>query len=336
MSSPLPVVAVVGPTATGKSALGLGLAKALDGEVVNADASQLYRGMDVGTAKLTVAEQLGVPHHLLDVLEIAEEASVAEYQAQAHAVIDSLVGAGRCAVVVGGSGLYLRAALDELTIPPTDPAVRARLEAELAEVGSGRLHERLDTLDPAAAAAILPSNGRRVVRALEVLELTGRPFVATMPEPAYRRPTVQLALRVPRPVLDARIAARVAQMWHDGFVDEVRRLLDQGLRRAPTASRALGYSQVIRLLDGEIDDVTARAETVTATCRLVRRQESWLRRDRRITWLSAADEHGVAVSPSELVAQALVVVRAVGADTGRASGGATGDGCSPFRIRAHP
>ena len=309
-ASPLPVVAVVGPTATGKSALGIGLALALDGEVVNADASQLYRGMDVGTAKLTIAERLGVRHHLLDILEITEEASVADFQARAHEVVDALSAAGRCAVVVGGSGLYLRAVLDELAIPPTDPRVRSRLEAELAAVGSAGLHKRLCALDPAAAAAILPSNGRRVVRALEVVELTGEPFVATMPEPRYRRPSVQLGLRVPRQVLDVRIARRVDQMWQGGLVDEVRRLLGHGLRQAPTASRALGYAQVVRLLDGEIDDATARAETVTATRRLVRRQESWLRRDHRVIWLSACQDDGRPRPAAELLAAALAVVAA--------------------------
>jgi tRNA dimethylallyltransferase len=287
--APPPVVAVVGPTASGKSALAVEVALALAGEVVNADAFQLYRGMDVGTAKPTAPERRGVPHHLLDVLDVTQEASVAGYQRAAAAVFDDIAARGRHAVLVGGSGLYVRAVLDGLEIPPTDPAVRARLEGELAAAGAPALHARLAGRDPAAAAAILPTNGRRVVRALEVGELTGRPFVATMPVSAYARPAMQVGLNVPRDVLDERIVARVDRMWRDGLVDEVRRLDAEGLSRGRTAARALGYAQVLRLLAGELTDDEARAQTVAATRRYARRQESWFRRDPRVTWLRHDD-----------------------------------------------
>ncbi|MDQ1295685.1 MAG: tRNA dimethylallyltransferase [Actinomycetota bacterium] len=283
------MIAVVGPTASGKSDLAVSLALALGGEVVNGDALQLYRGMDIGTAKVTAPERRGVPHHLLDVLDVREEASVAAFQRHARAVLDALAERGGRAVLAGGSGLYVRAVLDDLSIPPTDPAVRARWESELADVGAPALHARLARVDPVAAENILPSNGRRIVRALEVVELTGRPFSATLPRGRYVRPAVQLGLRVPRDVLDERIAARVARMWEQGLVDEVRRLVDLGLREGRTARRALGYAQVLRLLDGEGDEQTAVQDTIRATCRFARRQESWFRRDERICWLEHDD-----------------------------------------------
>ncbi|MFB9625126.1 tRNA (adenosine(37)-N6)-dimethylallyltransferase MiaA [Nonomuraea helvata] len=276
-----PVIAVVGPTAAGKSDLAVDIALRLGGECVNADSMQLYRGMDIGTAKLTPAEQRGVPHHLLDVWDVTVTASVAEYQKLARAVIDSV----EVAVLVGGSGLYVRAAIDELEFPGTDPEIRARLEGELAERGSAPLHERLREQDPAAAAAILPSNGRRIVRALEVIEHTGRPFSATMPGYDAVYPSVQIGLDVPRPELDERIAVRVERMWQAGLVDEVRSLLGQGLAEGRTASRALGYAQVIRFLEGEWSEEQAIEETVRATRRFARRQESWFRRDPRVRWL---------------------------------------------------
>ena len=289
-----PVVAVVGPTASGKSALAVGVALVLGGELVNADAFQLYRGMDVGTAKPTATERRGVPHQLFDVLDVTQEATVAGYQRAAAAVLDDVAGRGRPAVLVGGSGLDVRAVLDGLEIPPTDPGVRARLEAELGVVGAPALHARLAERDPAAAAAILPTNGRRVVRALEVGELTGRPFRATMPVGAYARPAVQVGLDVPRDVLDQRIAARVDRMWRNGLVDEVRRLDAEGLSRGRTAARALGYAQVLRLLAGELTDEEAQAQTIAATRRYARRQESWFRRDPRVTWLRHDDPDLVA------------------------------------------
>jgi tRNA dimethylallyltransferase len=280
------VIAVVGPTAAGKSDLAVELARRVGGEVINADSMQLYRGMDIGTAKLPAAERRGVPHHLLDVWDVTEAASVAEYQRMARTVIDEVWARGRVPLLVGGSGLYVRAALDDLDFPGTDPAVRARLEAELAAAGPAPLYERLRARDPAAAAAILPGNGRRVVRALEVIELSGRPFTATMPEYRYRRDeTVQVGLAVPRPALDERIARRVERMWAAGFVDEVWALADAGLRDGRTASRALGYAQVLRFLAGEWTEETAMTQTVRATRRFARRQESWFRRDPRIRWL---------------------------------------------------
>jgi tRNA dimethylallyltransferase len=279
------VIAVVGPTASGKSDLAVELALRLGGEAVNADSMQLYRGMDVGTAKLAPAETRGVPHHLLDVWDVTETASVAEYQKLAADVIEDVRARGRTPVLVGGSGLYVRAALDHLEFPGTDPAVRARLEAELAEYGPAVLHERLRGVDPAAADAILPGNGRRVVRALEVVEITGRPFTATLPAHRYRFDAVQIGLSVPRPELDERIALRVDRMWDAGLVDEVRRLEKAGLRRGVTASRALGYQQVLRFLAGEWSEERARDETVRLTRRFARRQESWFRRDPRVRWL---------------------------------------------------
>ncbi|MEV0822695.1 tRNA (adenosine(37)-N6)-dimethylallyltransferase MiaA [Nonomuraea rubra] len=279
--SQLPVIAVVGPTAAGKSDLAVDLALRLGGECVNADSMQLYRGMDIGTAKLTEEERRGVPHHLLDIWDVTVTASVAEYQKLARAVIDAV----EVPVLVGGSGLYVRAAIDELEFPGTEPEIRARLEAELAERGPAPLYERLRERDPAAAAAILPSNGRRIVRALEVIELSGRPFSATMPSYDAVYPSVQIGLEVPRPELDARIELRVRRMWEAGLVDEVRALLGQGLAEGRTAGRALGYAQVIRFLEGEWSEEQAMAETVRLTRRFARRQESWFRRDPRVQWL---------------------------------------------------
>ncbi|TDD34369.1 tRNA (adenosine(37)-N6)-dimethylallyltransferase MiaA [Nonomuraea terrae] len=276
-----PVIAVVGPTAAGKSDLAVDIALRLGGECVNADSMQLYRGMDIGTAKLTPAEMRGVPHHLFDVWDVTVTASVAEYQKLARAVIDAV----GVPVLVGGSGLYVRAAIDDLEFPGTDAEIRARLEAELTEVGPGPLHERLRERDPAAAAAILPTNGRRIVRALEVIELSGRPFTATMPTYEAVYPSVQIGLEVPRPELDERIAVRVERMWRAGLVEEVRTLLERGLAQGRTASRALGYAQVIRFLEGEWSEEQAFAETVRLTRRFARRQESWFRRDPRVCWL---------------------------------------------------
>ncbi|NUT41094.1 MAG: tRNA (adenosine(37)-N6)-dimethylallyltransferase MiaA [Thermoactinospora sp.] len=276
-----PVIAVVGPTAAGKSDLAVDIALRLGGECVNADSMQLYRGMDIGTAKLTPAEQRGVPHHLLDIWDVTVTASVAEYQKLARALFDSV----EVPVLVGGSGLYVRAALDDLEFPGTDPLIRARLEAELAERGPAPLHDRLRELDPPAAAAILPSNGRRIVRALEVIEHSGRPFSATMPSYEAVYPSVQIGLEVPRPELDERIEIRVGRMWAAGLVEEVRALLGQGLAEGRTAGRALGYAQVVRFLSGEWSEEQAKAETVRATKRFARRQESWFRRDPRVIWL---------------------------------------------------
>ncbi|MCG5121667.1 MULTISPECIES: tRNA (adenosine(37)-N6)-dimethylallyltransferase MiaA [Streptomyces] len=294
------VIAVVGPTAAGKSDLGVFLAQHLGGEVVNADSMQLYRGMDIGTAKLDQAERGGVPHRLLDIWPVTETASVAEYQRLARAEIDRLLAEGRTPVLVGGSGLYVRGAVDHLDFPGTDPEVRARLEDELAAHGPGPLHTRLAAADPGAAAAILPSNGRRIVRALEVIEITGRPFTANLPRHDSVYDTVQIGVDVARPELDARIADRVDRMWAAGLVDEVRALEAEGLREGRTASRALGYQQVLAALAGECTDQEARAETVRATKRFARRQDSWFRRDPRVHWLS-----GAAADRGELPGRAL-------------------------------
>ena len=305
-----PVIAVVGPTAVGKSGLSLQLARSLGGEVVNADSMQLYRGMDIGTAKLTPAQRGGVPHHLLDIWEVTRTASVSEYQRLARQAVAGIRARGRIPIVVGGSGLYVRAVLDHLEFPGTDPALRDRLEGELAEAGPAALHARLARLDPAAAAAILPGNGRRIVRALEVVELSGRPFSATLPgyESVYDD-VVQVGVRLPRAQLDERIAGRVAGMWREGFVAEVRGLTQAGLREGRTASRALGYAQVLRFLAGEWSQEQAAAQTVRATQRFARRQESWFRRDPRITWLDGAD---LAADGAGLADRALATIGSCG------------------------
>ncbi|HKD98170.1 MAG TPA: tRNA (adenosine(37)-N6)-dimethylallyltransferase MiaA [Micromonosporaceae bacterium] len=295
------VVAVVGPTAAGKSALSLALAERLDGEVVNADSMQLYRGMDIGTAKLGPAERHGIAHHVLDIWEVSEPASVAEYQRAARAAVEDILARGRVPLLVGGSGLYVRAVLEHFEFPGTDPALRARLEEELAAEGPGALHARLATVDPDAAGRILPSNGRRIVRALEVVELTGGTFTATLPAPRPAYDAVHIGVDLPTPVLDERIAARVAGMWAAGLREEVRGLLPRGLAAGRTASRALGYQQMLAHLRGECDLERAAADTVQATRRFVRRQRSWFRRDPRIVWLDATDprllEHALAAVP---------------------------------------
>lgn len=281
-----PIVAIVGATAAGKSDLALGLAERLGGEVVNTDAMQVYRGMDIGTAKLPVAERRGVPHHLLDLLEVSEPASVAEFQRMAREVIADCRARSVVPVLVGGSALYTRAILDEFEFPGTDPGLRADLEAELAEVGPAALHARLATLDPESAASIQPSNGRRIVRALEVVALTGDSFVATLPARTYHDPdTIQIGVDIDRPTLDERIAQRVDRMFDAGLVDEVRGLEARGLRDSLTASRAIGYRQALDLLDGTLTEAEAKEQTATATRRFARRQDSWFRKDPRVTWI---------------------------------------------------
>lgn len=282
------VVAVVGATATGKSGLALDLAERLGGEVVNADSMQLYRGMDIGTAKLPAAERRGVPHHLLDVLDVTEESTLAAYQSAARAAIADIRGRGRMPVLAGGSGLYVRAALDELEIPPADPQVRARLEARSAAGEDDALREELRRVDPAAAEAIQDNNIRRIIRALEVVEITGRPFSATAPTKTYVRPSVVIGLRDDWDALTGRIERRVEQMWADGLLDEVRYLESLGLRRGRTAGRAIGYAQALGELAGEMTQAEAVASTQAATRRYARRQESWLRPDPRVQWLDAA------------------------------------------------
>ncbi|MCU1680732.1 MAG: miaA [Amycolatopsis sp.] len=283
---------MVGPTATGKSDLAVALALALGGEVVNADAMQLYRGMDIGTAKISHDETRGVPHHLLDVLDVTETASVAAYQRDARERIEALLASGRVPILVGGSGLYVQAVVDDLRFPGTDPEVRARLDAEAAEGGVESLYRRLTTLDPAAATAILPSNVRRIVRALEVIEITGQPFSANLPKPGPARyDTVMIGIDRAVGELDARVDLRVERMFAGGLVDEVSALTERGLRRGKTASRALGYQQVLAAMDTDLDFEAAAAATAQATRRFVRKQRAWFKRDNRIHWLDGGEEH---------------------------------------------
>jgi tRNA dimethylallyltransferase len=286
----IPIVAVVGATASGKTGLSLDLAEQLGGEIVNTDAMAVYRGMDIGTAKPAPAERRGIPHHLLDLLSVREPLTVAEFQRTARAAIADLRRQGAVPVLVGGSALYTRAILDRFEFPGTDPGVRARLEQELAEVGSHALHRRLADTDPDAAERILPDNGRRVVRALEVIEITGRAFSASLPQMEYADPaTVQIGVDIDRPTLDERIERRVEQMFADGFVDEVARLLEDGLAEGRTAARAIGYPEVTAYLAGELGLDEARERTVTATRRFARRQDAWFRKDPRITWVRYDD-----------------------------------------------
>jgi tRNA dimethylallyltransferase len=296
------VIAVVGPTATGKSDLAVALARRLNGEVINADSMQLYAGMDIGTAKLPPAERGGVEHHLLDIWPITKSAAVAEYQVLARLAIAAIHDRGRVPILVGGSGLYLRGALDRLEFPGESPEIRRRLYAELAEVGPAALHARLARHDPLAAAAILATNGRRIVRALEVIELTGRPFTARMPGFDSLYETVHIGLD--RADLDERVAQRVHRMMALGFLDEVRGLLPAGLRDSPTAGKALGYAQLLAVLHdagevvGDLDD--AVEQTIRGTRRFVRRQRSWFRRDPRIHWLDGTDDRLVDAALSTL------------------------------------
>lgn len=287
MSTP---VAVIGPTATGKSELGLLLAERLGGEIVNIDAMQLYRGMDIGTAKLAPAERRGIPHHQLDVLEVTATATVAAYQAAAAADVEAILARGRVPVIVGGSMMYVQALLDQWEFPATDPEVRARWERVLAEEGLAAVHAALRAADPVAAATILPTDGRRMVRALEVVELTGRPFAASAPViGAPRWNTLLLGVDRATAELDARIELRTAHMFAAGLVDEVRGLLGRGLRDGVTARRAIGYAQVLAHLDDEYDLNHAVERTLIGTRRYVRRQRSWFRRDPRVHWLDGAD-----------------------------------------------
>lgn len=280
------LLAIVGPTAVGKSELATSIASTVDGEIVNADSMQLYVGMDIGTAKPTEAERSAVPHHLYDIWPVVHTASVVEYQRRALAVVDEIRSRGRLPVLVGGSGLYVRAVIDRIEFPGTDPDIRDRLQKELEAVGAAAMHAHLSTVDPAAAAAILPSNGRRIVRALEVIEMSGRPFSATLP--AYTADADCLQLGLDRSDLDARVDARVERMWQQGFVEEVRGLIRYGIRDGRTASRALGYAQVLEHLAGESTSDEAKERTALATRRFVRRQRSWFRRDPRVRWLDAA------------------------------------------------
>ncbi|WGL51822.1 tRNA (adenosine(37)-N6)-dimethylallyltransferase MiaA [Nocardioides sp. BP30] len=282
----VPLVAVVGATAAGKTALSLDLAERLGGEIVNTDAMQLYRGMDIGTAKLPARERRGIPHHLIDVLDVAHPATVADFQDRARTVIARLRAAETVPVLVGGSALYTRALLDRFEFPRTDAAVRERWEAELDRVGGRALHQRLAELDPVAAERIEPDNGRRVVRALEVIEITGEPFSARLPVQEYADPlTVQIGVDIDRETLDARILQRVEEMFAAGFVEEVARLLEEGLAGARTASMAIGYREVAAHLAGDLTLAEAKLRTAVKTRQFARRQDQWFRKDPRVVWV---------------------------------------------------
>jgi tRNA dimethylallyltransferase len=296
-------VAVVGATAAGKTALSLDLAERLGGEIVNTDAMQVYRGMDIGTAKLPEAERRAIPHHLLDLLEVTEPLTVAEFQAWARAEIAEIRSRDRTPVLVGGSALYTRAVLDRFEFPGTDPDVRRELEAELARAGAPALHRRLAEVDPGAAAQILPDNGRRIVRALEVVRITGHPFGASLPGHEYADPhSVQIGVDIDRPTLDPRIEQRVRGMFDAGFVEEVRRLLDAGLADGRTARTAIGYREVTAYLRGETTLDEAIEATITATRRFSRRQDGWFRKDPRVVWVRWDDPARV-----ELAVEAIAV-----------------------------
>lgn len=282
------ILVICGATATGKSDLAIALAQRFDGEIINADSMQIYRGMDIGTAKLTVEERQGVPHHLLDVLDVTQDSTVAWYQDSARQVIEEIESRGKRPIIVGGTGLYIKSILDELNFPDTDPDTRKSLELELEKIGLDAMYERLQKLDPAAGIAIDRANARRVIRALEVIAITGKPFTANLPrEESTRYPDArQFGLVMDRESLDVRISARVDLMWEQGFVSEVQSLLNAGITEARTAQLALGYSQIIAFLQGGMSEDEAREDTKRATRQYARRQETWFSRDARITWIS--------------------------------------------------
>ncbi|MDI2021459.1 MULTISPECIES: tRNA (adenosine(37)-N6)-dimethylallyltransferase MiaA [Paenarthrobacter] len=296
-----PVIAVVGPTGSGKSDLGVNIALALGGEVINADALQFYRGMDIGTAKISMEERKGVPHHLLDIMDVTQEASVADFQSECRAVIADIHSRGKHAILVGGSGLYVRAALDILEFPGTDPALRRSLEDEYEAKGLAPLRARLEEVDPVSAARL--GDARRVIRALEVHGLTGRAFSSFMPQREYYQPAVQIGLSVDREELRERLARRVHRMVETGLENEVARLDTLGLRQGKTASRALGYAQFLKVLDGEMDVPAAAEETIVATRQFARRQLTWFRADPRISWLDWKDPGLTSRAVSAILAQ---------------------------------
>lgn len=290
MSPDLGAVAIVGATAAGKTGLSLDLATAVNGEIVNTDAMQLYRGMNIGTAKLPEAERRGIRHHLLDLLSVRESSTVADFQALARATIHALQQRRVRPILVGGSALYTRAVLDQFEFPGTDPDVRARIEREVEEQGLPPVQARLQALDPVTAGTIDPANARRIIRALEVIELTGRPYSASLPRLEYAEPgTVQIGVDIDRPTLDARIEQRVAQMFDEGLVAEVERLLDEGLADGITAARAIGYPEVRAMLAGEMTLAQAHERIVIATRRFARRQDGWFRKDPRVHWIRFDD-----------------------------------------------
>jgi tRNA dimethylallyltransferase len=282
------LIVICGATATGKSDLAVALAQEINAEIINADSMQLYKGMDIGTAKITVEERKGIPHHLMDLLDVTNDANVAWYQEHARAAITEIHARGKNVIVVGGTGLYIKAILDELNFPDTDPVVRAELELEFATKGIGPLFERLEKLDPAAALAIDKANSRRVIRALEVIKITGKPFTANLPrEESSRYPHAQqFGLVMDRDALSERISNRVERMWEQGLVAEAEKLLVAGITQGVTAQRALGYAQVIAQIEGKVTEEEAKEETKRATRQYARRQETWFSRDERITWIS--------------------------------------------------
>jgi tRNA dimethylallyltransferase len=284
------LIVICGATATGKSELAVELARELKGHIINADSMQLYRGMDIGTAKLSIEDRKGIPHHLIDVLTVREEASVAQYQVDARSIIDQLREKSIPAIVVGGTGLYIKAILDDLNFPDTDPDVREKIAEQAEELGAEVMHARLEKLDPAAAAAIPKENVRRVVRALEVIELTGRPYTANLPRAGSTKypQAKQFGLVMERETLQERINLRVERMWEAGLVREVRDLMGEGLLEGRTAQAALGYAQVLKFAEGLISEAEAKEETKRATRQYARRQETWFSRDERITWINKA------------------------------------------------
>jgi tRNA dimethylallyltransferase len=287
----LPLIIICGPTATGKSDLALEVAEKFDGEIINADSMQLYKGMDIGTAKLTEVERRGIQHHLLDILSVRQDASVAAYQELARSAIDEIQKRKKAAIVVGGTGLYIKSIVDEMNFPETDPELRAKLESEAELLGTAELYSRLRLLDPEAAAAIEPANTRRIIRALEVIEVTGKPYSANLPsDTSLRFPdALHIGLAMERTSLAPRIEARVHRMFDQGLINEVERLIVQGLLEGTTAQRAIGYAQVISLINGQISKDQAIEETIVATRQYVRRQETWFKRDQRIQWIGEGE-----------------------------------------------
>lgn len=287
----LPLIIICGPTATGKSDLAIEVAERFDGEIINADSMQLYKGMDIGTAKLTEVERRGIPHHLLDILRVNQDASVASYQGLARSAIEDIQGRNKAAIVVGGTGLYIKSIIDEMNFPETDPDLRAQLESEAELLGAAELYSRLRLLDPEAAAAIEPANTRRIIRALEVIEVTGKPYSANLPsDTSLRFPdALHIGLAMERTSLAPRIEARVHRMFEQGLVGEVERLISEGLLEGTTAQRAIGYAQGISLINGQISKEQAIEETIVATRQYVRRQETWFKRDLRIQWIGEGE-----------------------------------------------
>ncbi len=295
------LIVVAGATATGKSDLAVALAQELGAEIVNADSMQLYKGMDIGTAKLSMQERQGIPHHLLDIAEVSTDVTVSWYQEIARATIDRIRSEGKSVVVVGGTGLYIKAILDDLNFPDTDPKVRDAITVEAEKLGNEAMHQRLATLDPAAALAIPQENVRRVIRALEVIEITGKPYTANLPRAASTKypEAKQFGLVMDRETLNTRIDIRVQEMWQAGFVDEVEALINQGLLEGKTARAAIGYSQIIKMKHGEMSEAEAQEDTARATRQYARRQETWFSRDERIQWIkpgSAAERLSTALA----------------------------------------